>query len=101
MATASGDSKGSYCPERLQELVHARLERKAIIGRARLIAIIDHHVLHRMIGSPEVMAEQCAYVTTMAERHDVALHVIPEHTNMGMYGAFDLATARDGTTVRL
>lgn len=95
-------SKGSYSPERLEELVRARMERKAVIGRARLIAIIDHLVLQRMIGSPAVMAEQCRHLIAMAERHDVALHVISEYTNMGLYGAFDLATARDGTTtVRL
>jgi len=90
-----------YTAERLNELVSARLERQSVIGRAYLTAIIDQHVLHRLIGSPAIMAEQCAHLVSLAERPDIALHVIPEGTNMGLWGAFDIA-ARDGTvTVRL
>ena len=51
-----------YTPEQLDELVSARLERQAVIGRAYLTAVIDQHVLHRLIGSPAVMAEQCAHL---------------------------------------
>ncbi len=47
------------------------------------------------------MAEQCAHLAAMAERPDIALHVMPEGTNVGLCGAFDIA-ARDSTvTVRL
>ena len=45
-----------YTAERLDELVAARLERQAVIGRAYLIVIIDHHVLHRVIGSADPQA---------------------------------------------
>jgi hypothetical protein len=91
----------SYSAERLNELVAARLERQSVIGRAYLTAIIDQHVLHRPIGSPTIMTEQCAHLATMADRPDIALHVIPDGTNMGLWGAFDIA-ARDSTvTVRL
>jgi transcriptional regulator with XRE-family HTH domain len=90
-----------YPAERLDELVAARRERQAVIGRAYLTAVIDQHVLHRLIGSAAVMAEQCAHLANLAERPDIALHVIPEGTNMGLWGAFDIA-ARDSTvTVRL
>jgi transcriptional regulator with XRE-family HTH domain len=90
-----------YSAERLNELVLARLDRQAVIGRAYLTAVIDQHVLHRLIGSAEVMAEQCAHLASMAERPDIALHVVPEGTNVGLWGAFDIA-ARDGAvTVRL
>jgi hypothetical protein len=90
-----------YTPEQLDDLVSARLERQAVIGRAYLAAIIDQHVLRRLIGSAPVMAEQCVHLATLAERPDIALHVLPEGTNMGMWGAFDIA-ARDSTvTVRL
>jgi hypothetical protein len=62
---------------------------------------IDQHVLHRLIGSAAVMAEQCAHLTALAERPDIALHVVPDGTNVGLWGAFDIA-ARDSTvTVRL
>ena len=90
-----------YTAERLRELVAARLERQSVIGRAYLTAIVDQHVLQRLIGSAEVMVEQCAQLTAMGERPDIALHVIPEGTNVGLWGAFDIA-ARDSTvTVRL
>jgi transcriptional regulator with XRE-family HTH domain len=90
-----------YTAEQVDELVSARLERQAVIGRAYLTAIIDQHVLHRLIGSAPVMAEQCVHLVAMAERPDVALHVIPDGTNVGLWGAFDIA-ARDSTvTVRL
>jgi transcriptional regulator with XRE-family HTH domain len=90
-----------YPAGRLNELVSARLERQAVIGRAYITAVIDQHVLHRLIGSAAVMGEQCAHLAALAERPDIALHVVPEGTNVGLWGAFDIA-ARDSTvTVRL
>ena len=90
-----------YTPERLAELVAARMERQQVLGRAYVTAVIDHHVLQRCIGSPAIMAEQCAHLITVTERPDIALHVIPEGTNVGLWGAFGIA-ARDGmATVNL
>ncbi len=90
-----------YTAEQLDELVSARLGRQVVIGRAYLTAVIDQHVLHRLIGSAAVMAEQCAHLAVLAERPGIALHVVPEGTNVGLWGAFDIA-ARDSTaTVRL
>jgi hypothetical protein len=90
-----------YTAEQVDELVSARLERQAVIGRAYLTAIIDQHVLQRLIGSATVMAEQCVHLAAMAERPDVALHVIPDGTNVGLWGAFDIATRDSTVTVRL
>lgn len=90
-----------YASARLDELVKARLERQSVIGRAYLTAIVDQHVLQRLIGSASVMAEQCAHLATMAERSDIALHVIPEGANVGLWGAFDIATRDSTITVRL
>jgi hypothetical protein len=90
-----------YTAERPNELVAARLERQVVIGRAYLLVIIDQHVLHRLIGSAPVMAEQCVHLASMAERPDIALHVIPEGTNMGLWGAFDIAARDSAVTVRL
>jgi transcriptional regulator with XRE-family HTH domain len=86
-----------YSAGQLEELVSARLERQAVIGRAYLTAVIDQHALHRLIGSAQVMAEQCAHLLSMAERPDIALHVVPEGSNVGLWGAFNIA-ARDSTT---
>jgi transcriptional regulator with XRE-family HTH domain len=90
-----------YTPERLAELVAARMERQQVLGRAYVTAVIDHHVLQRCIGSPAIMAEQCAHLITVAEGPDIALHVVPEGANVGLWGAFGIA-ARDGmATVNL
>jgi transcriptional regulator with XRE-family HTH domain len=90
-----------YTAERLTELVTARMERQAVIGRAYVTAIVDQHVLERPVGSPTIMVEQCVYLADLAERPDIALHVIPEGTNMGLWGGFDLATRDNTTTVCL
>jgi hypothetical protein len=91
----------SYAPALLAELVTARLERQSVIGRAYLTAIIDDHVLKRLVGSPAIMAEQCAHLAGAAERPDVAVHMIAEGANMGLWGAFDLATRDTTATVCL
>jgi hypothetical protein len=90
-----------YTTERLGELVSARLERQSVIGRAYLTAVVDEHVLHRLIGSAAIMAEQCGYLAIMARRPDIGLHVIPEGTNVGLWGAFDIAARDSEVTVRL
>jgi transcriptional regulator with XRE-family HTH domain len=89
-----------YAPERLAELVAARMERQQVLGRAYLTAIIDAHALQRCVGSPSIMAEQCAHLLTMAARPDIALHVVPEGTNVGLWGAFDVASRDNVYTVR-
>jgi transcriptional regulator with XRE-family HTH domain len=90
-----------YSPERLAELVTTRMERQQVLERARLTAIIDAAVLQRCIGSASIMAEQCAYLAALAERPNIALHVVPEGANVGLWGGFNIA-ARDGvTTVNL
>lgn len=83
----------SYPRARLDELVAARMERqRVIIGGAHITAIIDDLVLRRCVGSPAIMAEQCAYLATLAEHSDIAFHVVPEGTNMGLWGGFDIAS---------
>jgi transcriptional regulator with XRE-family HTH domain len=89
-----------YTPGRLAELVAARMERQHVLGRAYLTAIIDAHALQRCVGSPAIMAEQCAHLLTMAARPDIALHVVPEGTNVGLWGAFDVASRDNVCTVR-
>jgi transcriptional regulator with XRE-family HTH domain len=90
-----------YAAERLDELVAARLERQQVIERASITAIIDAHAVQRCIGLPAIMAEQCAHLAELASKPNIALHVVPEGMNLGLWGAFDIA-ASDGTyTVRL
>jgi hypothetical protein len=84
-----------YTPAKLAELLTARRERQLVLERAYLVSILDAGVLSRCIGSAAVMAEQCAHLIELAERPNVALHVVPEGSNTGAWGAFDIAS-RDG-----
>jgi transcriptional regulator with XRE-family HTH domain len=81
--------------EQSADVVAARLERQRIIGRTRVTAVIDHTVLLRCIGSPQVMADQCAHLSALAESRAIRLHVVPEGANVGLAGAFGIA-AKDG-----
>jgi transcriptional regulator with XRE-family HTH domain len=90
-----------YAPERLAELVRARMERQQVIASAYITAIIDAHVLSRCVGSAAVMAEQCAHLAELAGKPNIALHVVPEGMNLGLWGAFDIAAADGAYTVRL
>jgi Domain of unknown function (DUF5753) len=55
-------------------------------------------VLHRLIGSPAIMADQLAHVASVAERVHVSVHVLPATgANAGLSGAFDIASS-DGAS---
>jgi MFS family permease len=82
-------------------LAAARIERQALIGRVPVTMIISQHVLYRLVRSPAVMAEQCAHLASIAERPDIALHVLPDGVNMGVWGGFALATQGNSATVSL
>lgn len=90
-----------YSPDRLAELVAARIERQQVLSRAHLVAVLDSGVLKRCIGSASVMAEQCGYLAGLAERPNVSVHVVPEGTNTGAWAALDIATRGTTATVCL
>jgi transcriptional regulator with XRE-family HTH domain len=79
------------------EMATARLERQAIFERPRpphVVVVLDESVLHRLIGSPQVMADQLAHIAELAEWPDITVQVLPSDTgaNAGLSGAFDLAS---------
>lgn len=87
--------------EQSADVVAARLERQQVIGRARVMAVIDHTVLLRCIGSPQVMADQCAHLSALAESQAIGLHTVPEDANVGLAGAFGIASKDGMATVSL
>jgi transcriptional regulator with XRE-family HTH domain len=88
--------------ERSADVVTARLERQQVIGRARVTAVIDHTVLLRCVGgSPQIMADQCAQLSALAESQVIRLHVVPEGANVGLGGAFGIASKDGISTVSL
>lgn len=81
--------------------VVARLERQQILDRdepPEVVVIIGEHVLHRRVGSPEVMYEQLA---TLAEDRRVVIQVLPldAETYAGCDGSFVLGAVGDRTYV--
>lgn len=86
-------------PSRLAELVTARIERQRVLSRAFYTVVIAGEVLTRCIGSPAIMAEQCAHLVTVAEMPNVTLHIVPANTTHGSWAAIDLATREAQSTV--
>jgi hypothetical protein len=84
-----------FPPAKLDELLAVRLERQQVLDHAYVVSILDAGVLSRCMGSAAIMAEQCAHLITLGERSNIALHVVPENTNHGAWGALDIAS-RDG-----
>jgi transcriptional regulator with XRE-family HTH domain len=84
--------------DRADDLVTVRLDRQAILERPdppHVVAVIDESVLHRLIGSPQIMADQLERVADLAERPSIMVQVLPSETgaNAGLSGAFDLASS--------
>jgi transcriptional regulator with XRE-family HTH domain len=82
------------------KLADARLERQAVLDRPdppHLIVVLDESVLHRLIGSPVIMADQLEHLVSVGDRKYVSIHVLPATgANAGLGGAFDIAST-DGT----
>lgn len=83
--------------DRADDLVTVRLDRQAILDHPsppHVVAVIDGSVLHRLIGSPQIMADQLARVADLAEWPNISIQILPSETgaNAGLSGAFDLAS---------
>jgi transcriptional regulator with XRE-family HTH domain len=87
--------------EKIEPLVTAKLERAVILDRADppdVVALIDELVLHRLIGSPEIMHEQLVHIADLAGRPYVCVQVVPTAVGAtaGLSGAVNLASG-DGS----
>ena len=83
--------------DRADDLVTVRLDRQAILERPdppHVVAVVDESVLHKLIGSPQIMADQLTHLAELAERSNITVQVVPSETgaNAGLSGAFDLAS---------
>ncbi|MFJ2478408.1 helix-turn-helix domain-containing protein [Streptomyces sp. NPDC087659] len=87
----------SATPTDLEHHVQARMDRQAVITRAKpatLTAVMDEAALRRVVGSPLVMAEQMRQLQTLAGQPHVTLQVIPfsAGAHPGMPGSLAVAT---------
>jgi hypothetical protein len=81
--------------------VARQMERQSVIGRVQVTAVIDHRVLVHAIGSPAIMAEQCRQLAELVESEKIRLHVVPEGANVGLGGAFAIASNKGLVTVSM
>jgi transcriptional regulator with XRE-family HTH domain len=84
--------------EAIDALVAARLDRQAIFDRADppdTVVVLDEAVLHRLIGSAQVMHDALVQVAEMSRRPYLVVQVVPvaNGANAGLGGAFDIAGA--------
>ncbi|MEV7567116.1 helix-turn-helix domain-containing protein [Streptomyces tanashiensis] len=73
-------------PERVDELVVARMGRKALFERkpvCEIELILDESVLRRVIGDEEVAREQLLHLAECARRSNVNLQVLPLDAGVG------------------
>lgn len=87
--------------DKADEMVAARMSRKAIFERPRppnFSAVLDESVLHRLIGSPQIMHDQLVHVVELSQRPHTMIQVLPADNgaNAGLGGAINLASG-DGT----
>ncbi|MFC9607864.1 helix-turn-helix domain-containing protein [Streptomyces niveus] len=80
---------GGYPPlseQRVEELVEARMARKALFDRepvALIEVILEESVLRRTIGSREVMRDQLSCLAEYGRRRNVTLQVLPLECGLG------------------
>jgi transcriptional regulator with XRE-family HTH domain len=83
--------------ERAVEDTAARLARQAILTRQdgpTVVVVLDEMVLHRPIGTGQVMAGQCARLLQVSENPSVLIHVLPSSlgASPGLGGPVSLAS---------
>ncbi|MFE7776630.1 Scr1 family TA system antitoxin-like transcriptional regulator [Streptomyces sp. NPDC057445] len=97
---------GGYPPlpeHRVEELVEARLARRALFERepvALIEVVLEESVLRRTIGSEDVMRGQMRHLAECARRRNVTLQVLPLDAGLsgeyaGAYGGMNLIETPD------
>jgi hypothetical protein len=73
-------SRSQDSDDAVERMVTARAERQAILSRENppaLWYVLDEGILHRVVGSPPVMAEQLDKLVTLAGMPGIVLQVLP------------------------
>ena len=80
--------------DQVSERLAARLARQAVLTRDDPPAawfLVDKAVLHRCVGSADVMAAQLAHLADLARLPNVAIQVVPTIAHAGLLGGFAVA----------
>ncbi|MEV5407543.1 helix-turn-helix transcriptional regulator [Thermopolyspora sp. NPDC052614] len=86
-------------PEQVEASVEARISRRRILDRENppnVLVLIDQGVLHRRIGSNEIMREQLGHLLEMTQRPTVFVQIVDPECVAGLAGNFAMAEFPDG-----
>lgn len=65
----------------VREIVEVRMARQEVLTRerepAQLLAVVDESVLRRVVGGPQVMADQMNHIVEVCQRPNVEFYVFP------------------------
>lgn len=87
-----------------QEAADARISRQAIVTKdddstsPTILLLLDEHVLHNQVGTPEVMREQLEHLIAIAGPR-LSIQIVPQGMHSGLLGGFVIATLADGDDV--
>ena len=92
--------------DRIEELVAARTDLQQFLARPEppaLWAVMDEAVLHRHVGSDEVMHRQLIHLVEQGQRSHIGIQVVPaiRGANAGCVGAFTIASVEGAPDVLL
>lgn len=81
--------------------VQARLARQEILSKDKaplVVCVLDEGVLHRKVGSPEIMREQLEHLISVASDR-IRIQVVPDEWHPGVLGSFVISTPDRGAEV--
>jgi len=89
--------------QEIEDSVSARIQRQTVLERNRpptLWVLFDEGVLHRLIGSREIMYEQLDHLVIIASRPNVTIQVVPHNPlcTAGLASGFIIAEMPDSPT---
>lgn len=90
--------------EETEQLVSARLDRKAILETddpPLLWVVLDEGVLHRQVADPKVMHDQLAHLADLSARSNITVEIVPygAGAHSGLLGAFVIAEFEDAPAI--
>jgi transcriptional regulator with XRE-family HTH domain len=85
--------------EKAAELLALRLSRQDVLTGPEPVTgvfLIDESVLHRPVGSPEVMVQQLDRLLSASGLPNVTVQIVPATASLaGLFGQFDVVTGED------
>ena len=90
--------------DQIEDLVVARMRRQEVLSREDpplIWSLIDEAVLHREVGTPEVMRGQLGHLVDLSRRPNITIQVVPYSAgaHSGLLGAFVIAELDDSPPI--